>query len=136
MAKTLLTPGAFAFFAIVAFLIIWYCKIVARYKRRVLEASLSANEQKARPNLELFFGPETEPEQTPEYTKKQSIPRPRKEKKRKAANRPGSVPVSPQPGGAEAEGAEMPAEEDAARKAEEQAERDYFAEFFAGKSGK
>lgn len=138
IAKTLLTPGAFAFFAIVAFLIIWYCKIVARYKRRVLKASLSANEQKAHPNLELFFGPETEsePEQTPEYTRKQSVPRPRKEKRRKAANRTGSVSVSPQPGGAEAEGAELPTAEDAARKAEEQAERDYFAEFFAGKSGK
>ena len=41
MVKTLLTPGAFIFFGVVIFLIVWYCSIVARYKRRVAAGEIA-----------------------------------------------------------------------------------------------
>lgn len=111
MAKTLLTPGAFLFFGIVAFLIIWYCKIVSNYKKRR--------------EAEAYYEPSPEPLQ------------PKKAPQRQPAM---AVKGAPEDAFSEDEPADEPpvseqmTPEDQKR-AEEQAERDYFAEFF-GKSDK
>lgn len=119
MKKTLLTPGAFAFFAVVIFLIAWYCSIVARYKRRVAAAAAMSEEPS-------FFDDLPEPSPQPVH---------KKGAKQKASKRQPAMAVRGAPDDFSVEfDDEAPSDPaEAERKAEEQAERDYFAEFF-GKS--
>lgn len=108
MAKTLLTPGAFLFFGVAAFLIVWYCSIVSNYNKRRRAGETAAPV------------PESEP-------------RTKRSQKRVPSMAAKGVPDNI----AEDESDEpFPDETAEQKKAEEQAERDYFAEFFGSKPDK
>ena len=112
MAKTLLTPGAFIFFGVVIFLIVWYCSIVSNYNKRRKAGEAAA--------------PVSEPE-----------PKPKKAKRLPAMAAKGA-PDNAATEDAFTDEATEPLSDstEEQKKAEEQAERDYFAEFFGGKSDK
>ena len=147
MAKTLLTPGAFAFFAVVVFLIVWYCTIVARYKRRVRDGLIEPDgaEPAPAPEPDPFYEFEQEPETEvlPARGKRAKKPKPEKPAKQPKPEKPAKQPKpEKQPkapkrqhaaAGRHAPEAEAP---DPETQAEEQAERDYFAEFFGNKLDK
>ena len=129
MAKTLLTPGAFLFFGVVIFLIVWYCAIVARYRRRV-----AAGEIAPEPSV---FDELPEPDPFPETTQHEEKKHRSPMRRRAPAVRGTSADedVSDETLDAEPE-SPSGSEADADKKAEEQAERDYFADFFGNKINK
>lgn len=144
MKKTLLTPGAFAFFAVVVFLIVWYCTIVARYKRRVRDGLIPADRPEPEPLPEPDPFAEFEPE-TDEAPDEPSVRgrKAKKEKKTKAEKQPDTPKPARQPKAPKrqhaAAGRHAPEAEqapDPEKQAEDQAERDYFAEFFGNKLDK